>query len=168
AANSYGRVASAALLLYDYLLTLDKEIELFWNWKSTGATALFMVNRYLVMILRLANLAGFVPMSDQVHRCAIAVKIALGFTLLQYVPWATFAGLRAFALSRYKSLSAFVFVLSMATPAVNISLYPFGFTGYYDPIFGCTVIDPLSLSLSRKYARRLLLPSPFVLIDYQM
>ncbi|RPD57175.1 hypothetical protein L227DRAFT_578088 [Lentinus tigrinus ALCF2SS1-6] len=68
-ANSYGRVASAALLLYDYLLTIDKEIKLFWSWKSTGATALFMVNRYLVIILRLANLAGFVPMSDQVRDC---------------------------------------------------------------------------------------------------
>ncbi|RDX51358.1 hypothetical protein OH76DRAFT_326784 [Lentinus brumalis] len=67
AANSYGRVACAALLSYDYLLTLDKEVELFWNWRSTGATALFMVNRYLVMILRLANLVGFMPMSDQVR-----------------------------------------------------------------------------------------------------
>ncbi|RPD73172.1 hypothetical protein L226DRAFT_437509, partial [Lentinus tigrinus ALCF2SS1-7] len=133
--NSYGRVASAALLLYDYLLTIDKEIKLFWSWKSTGATALFMVNRYLVIILRLANLAGFVPM------CAIAAKIVLGFTLLQYIPWAAFAGLRAFALSRYMSLSAFIFVLSITAPAVNISLYPFGFTGYYDPIFGCMAVD---------------------------
>ena len=31
------------------------------------------------------------------------------------------------------------------------SLYPFGFTGYVDPLFGCTVIDPVSLDLSRKY-----------------
>ncbi|TFK80697.1 hypothetical protein K466DRAFT_648600 [Polyporus arcularius HHB13444] len=149
AANSYGRVACAALLSYDYLLTLDKEVELFWNWRSTGATALFMVNRYLVMILRLANLVGFMPMPDQ--RCAIAAKIALGFTLLQYIPWAMFAALRAFALSRYRSLSMSIFLLSITTPAVNISLYPLGFTGYYDHIFGCTVIDPLSLALSRKF-----------------
>lgn len=59
-----------ALLLYDYLIALDKEVELFWSWKWTRATVLFMVNRYLVMILRLANLVGFVPMSDQVRRHA--------------------------------------------------------------------------------------------------
>ncbi len=82
-----------------------------------------------------------------------------------------FAALRAFALSRYRSLSMSIFLLSITTPAVNIvsqimlsstvsrsrptdgqSLYPLGFTGYYDHIFGCTVIDPLSLALSRKYA----------------
>ncbi len=56
-----------ALLSYDYLLTLHKEVELFWNWRWTGATALFMVNRYLVMIIRLVNLVGFMPMSNQVR-----------------------------------------------------------------------------------------------------
>ncbi|TFK86468.1 hypothetical protein K466DRAFT_492731, partial [Polyporus arcularius HHB13444] len=152
AANSYGRVACAVLLSYDYLLTLDKEVELFWNWPSTGATALFMVNRYLVMIIRIASLVGFMPMSDQVRLCAIAAKVALGFTLLQYIPWALFSGLRAFALSRYRSLSMFIFVLSVIPPAINLLLYPLGFTGYHDHIFGCTAIDPLSLALSRKYA----------------
>ena len=33
--------------------------------RLTGATALFLVNRYLVLILRLANLLGFVPMTDR-------------------------------------------------------------------------------------------------------
>ncbi|RDX51327.1 hypothetical protein OH76DRAFT_1481606 [Lentinus brumalis] len=141
AANSYGRVACAALLSYDYLLTLHKEVELFWNWRFTGATALFMVNRYLVMIIRLVNLVGFMHMSNQVSACAIAAKVSLGFTLLQYIPWALFSGLRAFALSRYRSLSIFIFVLSVIPPAVNLSLYPLGFTGHHDPIFGFVIIS---------------------------
>ncbi|PIL24587.1 hypothetical protein GSI_12471 [Ganoderma sinense ZZ0214-1] len=153
AINSYGRVASAAFILYEYAITLDQEVEMFWKEtvtkrKVTGATALFAINRYLVLFLRLLNLLGFVPMSDK--KCGRMTKVALAFTLLQYVPWAAFAGLRAYALSRHKPMSAFIFTLSMATVALNLSLFPLGFTGYVDPLFGCTVIDPVSLDLSRK------------------
>ncbi len=31
---------------YDHIVTLDREINLFWNKKITGATVLFFVNRY--------------------------------------------------------------------------------------------------------------------------
>ncbi|KAI1791893.1 hypothetical protein LXA43DRAFT_888617 [Ganoderma leucocontextum] len=163
AINSYGRVASVAFILYDYAITFDQEVEMFWKEafakrKLTGATALFLVNRYLVLALRLANLLGFVPMTDKKHVvcstrkiCALATKVALGFTLLQYVPWAVFAGLRAYALSTNKLVSMFIFVLSMATTSINLSLYRFGFTGHVDPLFGCTVINPVPLDLSRKY-----------------
>ncbi|TBU39416.1 hypothetical protein BD309DRAFT_993785 [Dichomitus squalens] len=151
AINSYGRVASAAFIVYDYSITFDKEVEMFWqdmySKKLTGATALFLVNRYLVLILRIANLVGFVPMTDQ--KCALATRVALAFTLLQYIPWAAFAAMRAYALSRNKPLSALILVLSMTTTGINMSLFPFGFTGYVDPIFGCTVIDPIPLKLSR-------------------
>ncbi|KAI0794605.1 hypothetical protein C8Q74DRAFT_1215859 [Fomes fomentarius] len=134
AANSYGRVASAAFVVYEYLITLDREIDLFWNARSRsiGATTLFVVNRYWSLVLRTANMFGFMPMPDQ------------------YIPWAVFAALRGFALSRSRPLSALIFVLSVATPIANIALYPLGFTGYYDPIFGCTVKDPgMPFSLSR-------------------
>ncbi|KAI0738674.1 hypothetical protein C8Q80DRAFT_1291823, partial [Daedaleopsis nitida] len=154
--NSYGRVASAALVLYEYTLTLDRESELFWDKNSRGATILFGVNRYLTLILRIANLLGFVRMSDKADymrytRCISAVKTALALTLLQYIPWAVFSALRGFALSRSWLLSTMIFVLYITTPSLNVSLYPIGFTGYVDPMFGCTVIDPISLSLSRKY-----------------
>ena len=93
AVNSYGRVASAgectcrlgfrhavassltyltAFILYDYAITFDEEVEMFWKdafakRKLTGAAALFLVNRYLVLGLRLANLFGFAPMTDKQH-----------------------------------------------------------------------------------------------------
>ena len=38
--------------------------EAFAKRKVTGATALFAVNRYLVLFLRLLNLLGFTSMSD--------------------------------------------------------------------------------------------------------
>ena len=56
-----------AFVLYEYIITFDQEVKLFWNKKWNGATTLFLVNRYLVLFLRLCNLIGFVPMSEQVR-----------------------------------------------------------------------------------------------------
>lgn len=62
-------IDTTAFVLYDYAITLDQEVEMFWKEtfakrKVTGATALFAVNRYLVLFLRLLNLLGFTSMSD--------------------------------------------------------------------------------------------------------
>ena len=57
----------AAMILYEYIITFDQEVKLFWNKKWNGATTLFLVNRYLVLFLRLCNLIGFVPMPEQVR-----------------------------------------------------------------------------------------------------
>lgn len=46
------------------------------------------------------------------------------------------------------------------------SLFPFGFTGVYDPIFGCTVVDPISLSLSQKYDTIICILVCTLLTDY--
>ena len=51
-------------------MTFDQEIEMFWKdafykRRLSGATVLFLINRYLVLVLRLANLSGFVPMTDK-------------------------------------------------------------------------------------------------------
>ena len=51
---------------YDYLITFDEEVKLFWNRKWNGATVLFLVNRYLVLLLRLCNLLSFIHMTDEV------------------------------------------------------------------------------------------------------
>ena len=57
-----------AFVTYDYFITLDEEVKLFWNRKLSVASALFLINRYLVLILRLCNLIGFAPMPDHVRR----------------------------------------------------------------------------------------------------
>ena len=97
-----------AFMLYEYAITFDQEVDMFWKEvfakkRISGATALFLVNRYLVSLLRLFNLLGFTPMTDKKYvrpfyvrprcidhmlRCVLVAKVALGFTLLQYVPWA--------------------------------------------------------------------------------
>lgn len=41
--------AHLGLVIYDHLLTLPSEVELFWKWEFSGAAALFFTNRYLVL-----------------------------------------------------------------------------------------------------------------------
>ncbi len=52
--------------MYDYILLLDREIELFWNRKVTGASLLFLVNRYLPIMACIVRLSQFVHMSCSV------------------------------------------------------------------------------------------------------
>ena len=37
----------SALLLFEYALTLDREVAMFWKRKATGASVLFLSNRYI-------------------------------------------------------------------------------------------------------------------------
>lgn len=41
--------SSAALVFFDHLITADREIGLFWKRKFSGATPLFLANRYLIV-----------------------------------------------------------------------------------------------------------------------
>lgn len=41
---------SSVLLVYEYIITFDKEVELFWRGSMTRASALFLFNRYLSLV----------------------------------------------------------------------------------------------------------------------
>ena len=52
------------LVLYEFFITFTEEVELFWNGKITGATVLFLANRYLTIAAQVYNLfASFLPLS---------------------------------------------------------------------------------------------------------
>ena len=41
----------AALVAYEHICTIDQEINLIWRRKWTGVTVLFVVNRYLLLLI---------------------------------------------------------------------------------------------------------------------
>ena len=43
-------LTTSALTFFEFLLTIDKEVRLFWGKKLTGAVALFFTNRYTTLI----------------------------------------------------------------------------------------------------------------------
>ena len=45
----------AALFFYDYILTFSREVKYIWQRRFSGVTALFLLNRYVIMLSRTAS-----------------------------------------------------------------------------------------------------------------
>lgn len=64
----------AAMLAYEYVITLDQEVNLFWRRKKNGATVLFLLARYLALLSYVVlGGATFAPMSDNVSSSSLSV-----------------------------------------------------------------------------------------------
>lgn len=50
----------AAFLVYEYMITFQLEVDLFWKTKVTGAVVLFFLNRYIVLVTSLLAVSGVV------------------------------------------------------------------------------------------------------------
>ena len=73
----------AAFVIYEYAITLGQEIEMFWKKKFTGATALFLLNRYLLMIDFTFNIGTIERSSEPVSiLCNITMLFSLTYTRL--------------------------------------------------------------------------------------
>ncbi|KAI0704474.1 hypothetical protein C8T65DRAFT_741038 [Cerioporus squamosus] len=143
--------AVLALIVFEYALTFRQEVDMFWNRKLTGATALFLLNRYLIIIFLILGVApsgqsqtprvvsylvGAAPTPSP--SCAELVKFATMFEYLVYLPWAVFAAMRAYALAaRRWPIGVLVLILGLVPFAVNVAVFGLGVTGIVDPIFGC-------------------------------
>ena len=49
------------LVIYEYLVTFSTEVQLFWAGEVTGASVLFFVNRYMLLVYTLFALFQFLP-----------------------------------------------------------------------------------------------------------
>ncbi|EIW61102.1 uncharacterized protein TRAVEDRAFT_46325 [Trametes versicolor FP-101664 SS1] len=121
--NNFCGDVALTLLFFEYATTLDREVNLFWKRKFTGATTLFLTNRYIPLLLHAVDMCGYAPMSDK------------------YVPWAAFSGLRAYALSGPSIiLGLTTFLLSSVAIAVNLTQYHW-LIGFNDPTYGLTIVS---------------------------
>ncbi|KAI0648590.1 hypothetical protein C8Q79DRAFT_956175 [Trametes meyenii] len=122
-----------ALLFYEYAITLDREVNLFWTRRPTGASVLFFVNRYTPLLLQIVDLCGYANMSDRVGQ-----ESTLTIRVLKVFSATVFSGLRVYALSRRNAfLGLATFLLSAVTVGLNLTQYRW-LTGYNDPDNGCT------------------------------
>ncbi|PIL22788.1 hypothetical protein GSI_15483 [Ganoderma sinense ZZ0214-1] len=144
-------VGIAALVGYDYLLTVQRESRLFWKRRGVNAaTILFFVNRYTAVIYYV-GLAYYRCLSLPL---LVQYYIDMGIRYFQYLPWAVFSALRVFALGhRNWLLSGLTFFWSML--AFPLDAYgDFHHTSFVeDPIAGClpAATTPTSLSLVGQY-----------------
>ncbi|THH00340.1 hypothetical protein EW026_g2176 [Hermanssonia centrifuga] len=153
----------AALVVYEYIITLRQEITMIWQWKWTLVTWLFMANRYLLIGVTLWS-ASPSTSSKWVINCPSILAAKCNFSgtscapgqvmgeLLLILQNGVFAALRVFALS---DRNIPMTLLVLALNVVPVALYIFTFSHatnvlIVDPIFGtfCTAIINFSASVN--------------------
>ncbi|KAI0742437.1 hypothetical protein C8Q80DRAFT_907193 [Daedaleopsis nitida] len=123
-------VSATAILLYDTLLTLEKEVNLIWERKFGAISVVYVVNRYVRLMACVLNIALWFPVHDETYvyaylsmyadiidrvqfRCHTLLILGSITNVVPYLAWAVFAGLRMHALSnRSIQLTAAVFLLT--------------------------------------------------------
>ncbi|RDX40553.1 hypothetical protein OH76DRAFT_1490189 [Lentinus brumalis] len=149
--QGYCEVASSALFIYDAVITFDREVAYFWTTKRIGASRLlFFANKWIsitVYVTLLSHHAYFSSDERLVHNLADSIA-----RILQIIPGAAFSALRAYVLSRSKSLGILVAAMYLAPVGANLVLYGYQFAGFYFPPFGCLGKDNLPSSSNIKRA----------------
>ncbi|RDX52001.1 hypothetical protein OH76DRAFT_1400910 [Lentinus brumalis] len=142
--DAYVALSAIVFFLYDYIITVGREVELFWTRKVTGASVLFFFIRYGTILYKILDLVVYAPVSDK--SCSMLFQAFTMVEILRYLPFAVFAGMRAWALSTNWMLSSLVLALSLLPLAVNLARFSFGISGENVPIIGCegTAADPTS------------------------
>ncbi|TFK78517.1 hypothetical protein K466DRAFT_606914 [Polyporus arcularius HHB13444] len=120
--------AALALLCWEYMAHFTQEVNMFWGCKVTGASVLFLSNRYLPLLsmIKVGNtLKDVIAASHSGLSCAALVKAMVAFVVLQYIPWAAFSGLRTYALCGHHrwAVATAVFLLSSVPVGINFSRY---------------------------------------------
>ncbi|RPD57184.1 hypothetical protein L226DRAFT_536655 [Lentinus tigrinus ALCF2SS1-7] len=143
--NSYCALASAVLFFYECVITFTDEVNLFWSQKLTGASALFFLNRWAIILYGVFTLiTGFTSNTISPEVCPRIAKADLVIGLLQYFPWAVFSGLRALGVTRNWPFSVFILMLSFVPFAINLSAFHFHPTGMVVPELGCVYTEDMS------------------------
>ncbi|KDR65216.1 hypothetical protein GALMADRAFT_232975 [Galerina marginata CBS 339.88] len=82
------RMASNSLILYDYLITFDKEVELVWNNRRSITNVVSFMNRYYILSSSASNILAFL-----VHGLTASVR-------RKYLEWEACTGLLAVILAQ--------------------------------------------------------------------
>ncbi|KAI0794749.1 hypothetical protein C8Q74DRAFT_1436582 [Fomes fomentarius] len=127
----------------------DREINLFWQTKITGASMLFFVNRYLTLVVSVYWFPWWDFSTDY-----------------KYVPWALFSALRVYALrDKAMPLSILVFLLSSTTCITAVIYLPFFhvFSTPYPVI--CDIIVTVSMVAQQIYSVAIISRATLIIAD---
>ncbi|KAI0701048.1 hypothetical protein BC835DRAFT_1303840 [Cytidiella melzeri] len=113
----YGLVA---LVVYEHLITVSREVRNVWSRKFSGAAVLFALNRYLLLVYILVQ---NVPVSTS-EGCFISLRTFDTIIELQALVSAIFSALRVYAIwNRNLVFPVFIFLLNLVRTVNNIDLY---------------------------------------------
>ncbi|KAI0363798.1 hypothetical protein BV20DRAFT_1116697 [Pilatotrama ljubarskyi] len=136
--------------LYELISFVLTEVNQLQRPKLTGSFILYMLNRYVPLIVVLYNVP-FWSFSKDLVRCYAQQISWTTLELFQYLIWAVFASLRVYALQVHIFWAAMIFVGSISPLVIN-AVSTLWVTYYIDPFSGCAPDDeiPPNLILCRK------------------
>ncbi|KAI9066097.1 hypothetical protein FKP32DRAFT_1589980 [Trametes sanguinea] len=112
-------LAVCTLMVYDWVICLDKEIATIWSKPRTGASVLYLFNRYSLLVSYVLNISTIGRMSTQSCVGVLWTSIVLEFSFL--LSPAVFSSLRVYALTgQNKALSGLTLALGMMPFIVNV------------------------------------------------
>ncbi|GBE78641.1 hypothetical protein SCP_0115300 [Sparassis crispa] len=118
--NNCSCVAAATLLILDHAITLADEIDHIWRSRKSGATILFISNRFLGLVLAFSLVVEIPPWRTNL-RSRLLFEACQELLLIE---WATFLAFRVYAVGGHAHLLAVVvFVLSLMPFATNLYSY---------------------------------------------
>ncbi|KAI0740391.1 hypothetical protein C8Q76DRAFT_689283 [Earliella scabrosa] len=165
--SNYCGISATALLLCEYFGTFPDERNMFWRRKWTGASVLFFMNRYIPLASYVLNNMNFGVvnemvgqtrqadrrysiLNDSVVSCHTYIKACTVVEMLQYVPWAGFSALRAYALWSNRAMSCLIFALSMVPVGANAA-YFWSQSSIVIERLGCLGTDTVSANGAIRY-----------------
>ncbi|KAJ3553986.1 hypothetical protein NM688_g3335 [Phlebia brevispora] len=157
---NYSVFAALTIVCYEFIATFRHEYELVWKRRWTGATWLFLANRYSTLVNIVATVY---PANAQTCPRCYNYPLQYFLTVLENLPMiiiAVFSALRVFALlGRAYIPAAFTFALNLVPVAV--AFYQTSQARYYyvdDPVLGSScycnsLISPLVVFYSEELLR---------------
>ncbi|EPT04758.1 hypothetical protein FOMPIDRAFT_110467 [Fomitopsis schrenkii] len=113
-------VAASVVLLYDYTVTLHREIELFWlKPRLTSASTMYALARAVTFAYVIVALLGD-PTSWTVARCKGELLTSDILVLVAYTIWAVMSAFRVYALAQRRwTLASLTLLLGVVPVAMN-------------------------------------------------
>ncbi|RPD64240.1 hypothetical protein L227DRAFT_560964 [Lentinus tigrinus ALCF2SS1-6] len=152
-ANLNWTSSALAILAYDYLLTFPREVRFVWNRRFSPATALFLVNRYTIILLYFVDFVTLFPIIPAT--CQGVGKFIVVLEIFPYIILAAFSGLRTYALSQRNTfIGLFTSLLSLVPAGINALtkaqyfLSTFTFVNL-EPPSNCTAFSDITANLSK-------------------
>ncbi|RPD65252.1 hypothetical protein L227DRAFT_583266 [Lentinus tigrinus ALCF2SS1-6] len=147
--GQYYSVAARALFLWDYFVTLDREIEYVWGQKLSAASVLFISNRYVNLLITILELIEQAPF--QTPEVMVRVLQSLLILASFIVAKSVFVTLRVYATwSRDWRPALPILALALLTPAANLYIDIIGTPiPAPRPSVGCAIqtnIDPVVIA----------------------
>lgn len=138
-ASKYFQLASFVMLIYDHMLTFDQEIERIWKRPPSGATVLFLINRYLTPLQFIIILNAFHDPQWTQEACSQFVVFEGASTVALIAVCQLLMILRLYALyARSRIVITFLITLWAAQIAVSAAGLREGFPVPLPPGFiGC-------------------------------